>query len=265
MKLGIRVNIGEPEEQERSLEQVLTEVAEIGYDGVELCLDPGPPWGAREFQLFSPKLTDKDREEIVRLAKSAGVEIATVSTDWAWVYSQYCPLVAYWGRGMEIAKSDIEMGGQLGAKVVMVYFGWSKSDDWGEVRAMVTELAEAGKQHNVKVAFEGGIFDRIGLGGLDALAKLIDEVNSPWFGAYEHCYWPRGTMQPHEEIELLGDRIFCLHSSKLDHENVDYQKMCAALKKVGYDFYWVFEVEGMGRAVAEESKRGFDEIMAKYW
>ena len=42
-------------------------------------------------------------------------------------------------------------------------------------------------------------------------------------------------------------------------------KVKNVLKEIGYDDYWVFEVEGMGLAVAEESKKGFDEIMAKYW
>jgi sugar phosphate isomerase/epimerase len=90
------------------------------------------------------------------------------------------------------------------------------------------------------------------------------KVDSPWFGAYEHCCWPRGETQPHEEIELFGPCIVCLHSRRLDFEHVDYGKMCAALKRAGHDGYWVFEVEDMGDAVAEVSKRGFDEIMATY-
>ncbi len=265
MKVSIRAGFGTPEKEgQHPLEPVLKGAAEIGFDGIELMLMPGPMWGARGLQPWSPMLTQEDRAEMVRLAEQYGVEIATLSADWAWGYSQYCPHLDHWARGMEILKGDIELAHDLGAQAILVHFGTSQSQDWEQAKAMATELAEAGEKHRVKVGFEGGIFARIGLGGLEALARLIDEVGSPWFGAYEHCYWPRGTTQPHEEIELFGHRIVCLHSSRLDFEHVDYEKMCTALKKAGYDGYWVFEVEGLGTPVAEESKRGFDELMARY-
>ena len=266
MKVSMRVSFGAGDEEgQRPFEQVIEEVADIGFDGIELMLMPGPMWGASGPQPWSPTLDDDDRAHLVRVAESSGVEIATLSGDWAWGYAQYCPDLKYWERGMEILKGDIELAHDLGAKAILVHFGSSRSDDWGMARAMATELAETGEKYQVKVGFEGGIFARVGLGGLEALARLIDEVDSPWFGAYEHCYWPRGDKQPHEEIAIFGKRIACLHSSRLNFEQVDYGKMCAALKQAGYDWYWVFEVEGMGRVAAEESKRGFDEIMAKYW
>ncbi len=122
-------------------------------------------------------------------------------------------------------------------------------------------MVEVGARRQVKVAFEAGIFARIGLGGLDALIKLVDEISSPWFGVYEHCYWPRGTMQPHEEIALVGaKRMMCLHSSALNIQ-VDYQKMIQALKEVGYDYYWVFEV---GWEQAQPSVDGYKYLMKKY-
>jgi L-ribulose-5-phosphate 3-epimerase len=266
MKVSLRVGFGVTDEDgQRPYEQVIKDVAGMGYDAVELMLMPGPMWGSRGLNPWSPALTPEDRAMLAEVAKEAGVMIGTLSADWAWGYSQYCPDLKDWGRGVEILKGDIAMGQELGASVILVHFGSSTSDDWGLVRAIATELAEAGEAHQVKVGFEGGIFARVGLGGLEALSRLIDEVDSPWFGAYEHCYWPRGEQQPHEEIALMGKRIVCLHSGRLNFEHVDYGKMCAALKEIGYDDYWVFEVEGMGLAVAEESKKGFDEIMAKYW
>jgi L-ribulose-5-phosphate 3-epimerase len=266
MKVSIRVTFGAGRgEESRTPEQVFQEVAAMGYDGVELMLMPGAMWGPRVLQAWSPALNEEDRATVKHAAEAEGLEIATLSADWAWGYAQYSPDLKYWDRGMEILKGDIELASDLGAEAILVHFGASKSDDWGKVRAMATELAETGAANQVKVGFEGGIFRGIGLGGLEALAKLIDEVNSPWFGAYEHCYWPRGERQPHEEIELFGSRIVCLHSGRLDFEAIDYGKMCQALKDVGYDWYWVFEVEGRGSTVAAESKVGFDEIMAKYW
>jgi L-ribulose-5-phosphate 3-epimerase len=266
MKVSLRVGFGATDEDgQRPYEQVIKDAAGMGYDALELMLMPGRMWGPRELSPWSPALTSEDRASVLRVVREQGVEIGSLSADWAWGYSQYCPRLEHWGRGVEILKGDIELAHDLGASVILVHFGSSKSDDWGQVRAIATELAETGEKCEVKVGFEGGIFARVGLGGLEALARLIDEVDSPWFGAYEHCYWPRGDRQPHEEIALLGKRIVCLHSGRLNFEHVDYGKMCAALKEIGYDGYWVFEVEGMGLEMAEESKKGFDEIMAKYW
>lgn len=266
MKVSIRVGFGIPEKEgQHPFEPVLKGVAELGFDGIELMLMPGPMWGARGPQPWSPTLTKEDRAKMVRLAEQHGVEIATLSADWAWGYAQYCPHIDHWARGVEILKGDIELARDLGAKAILVHFGTSQSQDWEQVKAIATELAQEGERQQIKVGFEGGIFARVGLGGLEALAQLIDEVNNPWFGAYEHCYWPRGETQPHEEIELFGPRIVCLHSGRLDFKHVGYEKMCAALKKAGYDWYWVFEVEDWGSSVAEESKRGFDKIMARYW
>jgi hexulose-6-phosphate isomerase len=263
MKVSIRVGFGTPEEEgEHPFEPTLKGVSELGFDGIELMLRPGAMWGPRRPQPWSPTLTKEDRAEMVGLAQQYGVEISTLSADWAWGYAQYCPHIDHWDRGVEILKGDIELAHDLGAKAILVHFGASQSQDWDQVKGIARQLAEEGERQQIKVGFEGGIFARIGLGGLEALARLIDEVDSPWFGAYEHCYWPRGQTQPHEEIELFGSRIVCLHSGRMNFEDVDYEKMSAALRKAGYDWYWVFEVPW---SAAEESKQGFDRIMASYW
>jgi len=262
MKVSIRVGFERPEEEgQHPLDSILKKVSGWGYDGIELMLMPpglfgGPP-GA-----WSPNLTQEDRKTMVQLAEKYNVEIATLSADWAWGYSQYMPTLDHWQRGMEILKSDIRLAHDLGAKAILVHFGASRSDSWEQAKAMATELAEEGERQGVRVGFEGGIFEGIGLGGLDALVQLVDEINSPWFGIYEHCYWPHGDMQPHEEIELVGKRIFCLHTFTIDPEHIDYAAMCKALKEVGYDWYWVFEIP---LEAAEESKKAWEEVMAKYW
>ena len=103
----------------------------------------------------------------------------------------------------------------------------------------------------------------MGLGGLGSLVRLADEIANPWFGIYEHCYWPRrGEMRPHEEIALVGQRMLGLHSFVIDRENIDYEKMLGALKDVGYDSYWTFEIP---LEAAEESRLAWDELMAQYW
>ncbi len=91
---------------------------------------------------------------------------------------------------------------------------------------------------------------------------MVDEIASDHLGVYEHCYWPRGTMKPHEEIELVERRIVALHSGRMDLENVDYEAMFKALKKY-YDWYWMFEIDEWSKV--EENLNLLRELMKKYW
>ena len=43
---------------------------------------------------------------------------------------------------------------------------------------------------------------------------------------------------------------------------IDYEAYLKALKKVGYDGYWVFEVSG---AAIVDSKKAWNDLMARYW
>ena len=113
MKVSIRVGFGTPEKEgQHPVDPVLQGVSELGFDGIELMLRPGRMWGPRQPQPWSPTLTKEDRAEVVRLAQRHGVEIATLSADWAWGYAQYCPHIDHWDRGVQILKGDIELAGR---------------------------------------------------------------------------------------------------------------------------------------------------------
>jgi hexulose-6-phosphate isomerase len=245
MKVSIRVGFRRGDSV-NPLDGVLRDCREMGYDGVELMLDPRYPFGfsdrptAPRGPWSSDGVTAEMREQLRASAERHQVEIATVSTDWSWGYAQYHPRLSDWERGIDLLRADVNLAADLGAKAMLMHVGESQGS-WDEIKRIVSRTVEEGARREVKIGFEAGIFARTGLGGLDELIKLVDEINSPWFGVYEHCYWPRGERQPHEEIELVGKRIVCLHSS-LPSIQVDYARMLAALKAVGYDWYWVFEV-----------------------
>jgi len=241
MKVALRVGM-RGNDPVNPLDGALRDVKAMGYDGIELMLNTSynvSPQGSHG-GWSSEDVTPKMRESILESCKKHGVEIATLSADWAWGYARFNPKLSQWARGVELLKADVNLAGDLGAKVILIHVGTSKGS-WAEIKKIVEEVVEVGAKRQVKIAFEAGIFAQIGLGALDALIKLVDEINNPWLGVYEHCYWPRGTQQPHEEVADVGQRIMCLHSSVLNIQ-VDYPKMIQALKDVGYDYYWVFEV-----------------------
>lgn len=262
MKIGLRVSFLKPEKSgEHPFEPALRFVSGLGLDGVELCLDPRSPWG-EDFGAWSEDLTVEDRQKIVRLCRSYGVELASVSSDWAWGYSRYCPRLRHWSRGLEIFKEDIRLTADLGGKVLLIHFGISKAENWEEAKSILSSLVDVAEDYDVKLGIEGGIWARLGLGGLRELCRMVDEIGSNHLGVYEHCYWPRGTMRPHEEIELVGHRMVGLHSGRIDLENIDYEAMFKALKKY-YDWYWIFEIDEWSEV--KENFERLRKLMEKYW
>ena len=245
MKVSIRVGFRR-DDPVSPLDGVLRDCREMGFDGIELMINTSYPFGSTGRRgggrgpWSSESVTPEMREHLRESTQRHGVEIATLSADWAWGYAQFNPLLSQWDRGVELLRADVNLAADLGAKAMLMHVGESQGT-WEEVKSIVARTVEEGARREVRVGFEAGIFARTGLGGLPELIKLVDEIKSPHFGIYEHCYWPRGEMQPHEEIALVGDRMVCLHSF-LPTVQVDYAKMFGALRDVGYDWYWVYEV-----------------------
>jgi sugar phosphate isomerase/epimerase len=101
------------------------------------------------------------------------------------------------------------------------------------------DLARAVEPTGVTIGFEGSLFYLLGLGGQPELVRMVDEVGHPNLRIYVH---PSGdTAKQVRDVEEVGDRICALHASAINPE-VDYGQVFAALKKVGYDWYWCFEV-----------------------
>ena len=245
MKVSLRVGFRR-DDPVSPLDGVLRDCKEMGFDGIELMLDPRYAFGASDGRgrwrpWASDSVTPELRAQLRQSAERHGVQIATLSADWAWGYAQYHPRLSQWERGVELLRADVDLAADLGAGAILIHVGESQGS-WEEIKSIVARVAEVGARRRVKVGFEAGIFVRTGLGGLEALIRLVDELDNPWFGVYEHCYWPsRREMQPHEEIRLVGPRMVALHSSQPSVQ-IDYRAMLQALRDVGYDGFWVFEV-----------------------
>jgi len=116
------------------LDGVLRDCREMGFDGIELMLDPRNPFGSSgprsgRGPWSSESVTPEIREELRQSAGRHGVEIATLSADRAWGYVRYHPRLSQWERRMVGLHSSqpsvqIDYGEMLAALREVGYDGW---------------------------------------------------------------------------------------------------------------------------------------------
>src|SRR5262245_64185383 len=109
MKLSVRESgLREPVADHPLVDWSIQRIKELGYDGVELCVTPtrsGRPraggrgvWYAEYDAAGRKRLRDK--------AQQVGLQIPTMSSDWAWGYADFNPDLGQWDRGVEILAED---------------------------------------------------------------------------------------------------------------------------------------------------------------
>jgi sugar phosphate isomerase/epimerase len=243
MKLSVRESGFRESVADHPLDWALGRVKELGYDGIELCMVPDRvgrgPRATRRGAWYS-EYDAEGRKKLVDRATSLGIEIPTLSSDWAWGYADYNPKLSQWDRGIEIINEDVDFARDVGAKVILIHFAVSQGS-WEEAKTLLGRAADYAARRGIVLGFEGSIWFRVGLGGQETLCRMVDEIGSPGLQIYVHPQ--KDTKQQVEDIRTVGKRICALHSSALNPE-VDYGPVFAALKEVGYDWYWCFEVGG---------------------
>jgi sugar phosphate isomerase/epimerase len=241
MKVGIRENGFRQDARDFSQLALFDEAARIGYQGIELATMPERDERGRTRRGVWPEdLAPGDAERIRDAAKARGLDIPTVCPNWIRSYGEFHPDLQDWGRATELIERDIDFTAAVGAKVILITLAFVKPT-WLETCAILDRWASYGGTKGVTVAFEGSCFHRIGLGGQERLIEMVDQIRNPSLGIYAH---PEGVgKQNAEEIRMLGHRIVGLHSREI-RDNVDYPEMFRALREVGYDGYWIFEVSG---------------------
>ncbi|HEX5415764.1 MAG TPA: TIM barrel protein [Chloroflexota bacterium] len=255
MKLSVREGSFRASPVDLPLEQSFARLAEMGYQGVELSTTPDrEARGHRNRRgIWAPMLDQTKRAAIKSAAQASGIEIPTLSSDWAWGYSEYHPTLDGWGRGAELIVEDARLAADLGAKSILIHFGVS-TGTWDQAKGILKEAAAEAAKVGVVLGFEGSIWFRAGLGGQETLVRMVDEIASPGLKIYVH---PHGdTAAQVRDIEEVGDRICALHASALNPA-VDYSQVFAALKRVNYDWYWCFEVS---EDLFASSVTGFKEL-----
>lgn len=262
MKSSIRASLRyQRDNDDHPLKWAFEEAGGLGFDGLEICMNPA---GTR------PALAGSWTTEMLQgtkdLCKTHDMSIFSLSADWAWSFSAFYPTLAGWqGRGVELMEEDAKLAGDLGAEAILIHFGTS-TGNWEDCRELLKQIAKAGEKHKVVMAYEASIWGRLGLGEMETLTKMVQEVDNPYFGIYLHNWYPRRGKRFHEEIaEASGHNLVNPHHfGTVDPPaaEIDWTVASKAVKEHLPGMIATFEISW---DVAKENKKRLDEIGKEYF
>ena len=157
-------------------------------------------------------------------------------------------------RDIQMVKDWIEVASKLGAAVVRVFSGRARPEGYTLDRVFeymipaFQECAEHGRQHGVIVGLQQ---HNDCLKTADETIRVIQSVNSPWFGDILDVGSLRGTDDPYREIEkLVPYAVSWQIKEKVGYGtkevDTDLKKIKAIIDKVGYRGVLPFEALGAG-------------------
>ena len=181
----------------RPIEEAIRSIAEIGYDGIELCLEHP--------DLTPESLTDDRCRELVDIAGELGLEIATIS-----YHGDRDPLDLRWTRAL----AAVALTPALESDTVIVNSprpgNGAPADLDEQFRYNLSAQLELASLLGVQVALEpepGLLIDCCA-----GMTRLIDEMDSPWLKAnldVGHAWLTEDDVPA--AIAMLGPHIAAVH------------------------------------------------------
>lgn len=223
---------------------------EAGCDGLELNIAE-----AGELSLES---TPQDIAAIAAEARRIGIEIPSVHCGLHWKYTLTDNDAEVRARGLSTLDRSLEIGAELGAKVLLVVPGVvnpqvSYADAFRRALDGIQRLAKKADGTGVRIGVEN-VWNKFLLSPLE-MRRFIDEINSPWVGAYFDVGNILAYGFPQHWIEVLAEKIFAVHFKDyrtdvpggggfvyLRQGDVPWKAVVEALGKVKYDWYVTAEL-----------------------
>jgi hexulose-6-phosphate isomerase len=219
-----------------------------GYDGIELLLTEEGP--------VSLAASDADLAQVKRLAADMGLPIVSLcprmSADWALT----SPDAAVRDRGRQVVRGLIRAAAALDTGAFLLVPGHVSPQvrydhALDRARDALAELAPEAAAAGVTIAVEN-VWNRLLLSPVEA-RDFVDEI-----GEGVGWYFDIGNVvifgYPEQWIEILGERIARVHAKDFRRQgyqfvpllegDVDWPRVMAALRAVGFDHYLTSEVDG---------------------
>jgi L-ribulose-5-phosphate 3-epimerase len=231
---------------------------ELGYDGVEL---------------MSPSRTTAD--EVAKAKDATGLPVHGVvdSAHWKQHLSAENPEVR--AKGLAALKTAIQDSKAFGGTSVLLVPGVVKKgvtyeQCWKRSSAEIKKALPLAAELNIQILFEN-VWNNF-LTDPKETARYIDEIDSPLVGAYFDVGNTVRYSPPHEWVPILGKRIKKLDikdfghktkfAAKLGEGDVDWKKVNAELRKIGYTGWGTAEVRGGDRERLAEIATRMNKLLA---
>jgi sugar phosphate isomerase/epimerase len=242
------------------IEAILEELARIGFDGAELCLESD--------DVRPENFTRKQADEIRRLMDGLGLEVASVS--------YHADAESPNQRLLNTSRS-VEVADWIGADVLIINAErireGEKEAQWRDLVDRLKSLTELAGKRGVNIAVEPEPL--LVVSDTDDMLRMMDEVNSPNLKVnldIGHAYITdpdlpesikrQGNAIVHAHIEDIKDKIH--NHLEIGQGDIDFAAMHAAFMEIGYDGYYVVDLFRLGDDPASVAKRSLTALQERF-
>jgi sugar phosphate isomerase/epimerase len=224
------------------IEAILEELARIGFDGAELCLESA--------DMRPETFARAKADEIRHFMDGIGLEIASVS-----YHADAEPV----NQRRSNTSKALEVAEWLGAGVLIINAErvreGEKEEQWRDLVGRLKDLTASAEKRGVNVAVEPEPL--LVVGDTDDMIRMMDAVGSPNLKVnldIGHAYITDSSLS--DSIRRLGSAIVHMHIEdikdrvhnhlELGQGDIDFAAMHEAFVEVGYDGYYVADLFRLG-------------------
>ena len=237
-----------------SIQGVLDLARDAGFSGVELSVSED---GEMAYTHAPCDLSGLSREASVR-----GLELHSVLTVLHWAHTLSSVDRETRERALAIGTFMIEAARNVGADTVLIVPGIADPkvpyrDTYRIAQESLHALSETASDLGVRIGVEN-VWNRFLQGPLEML-RFIEEIDSPFVGAYFDVGNVMAMGHPQHWIQVLGSHIVKVHVKDfayqvgnihgfayLLHGDVPWVEVLRELKEIGYDDYLTAELSPAG-------------------
>ena len=235
--------------QDVDIAEACEQSKKAGYDGVELVLS--------EQGQLNMKTTDAEILRMRRLIEDMGLKVCSIGAWNMWEHNLAGDDQADVQYAKDIARKQIDMAAAFGADTVLIVPGWVGTNfapgivrydrAYENSQKALSDLAPYASAANVCMGVEN-VWNKFLLSPFE-FRRFLDEINSPYVGAYFDVGNIIYIGYPDQWIDILGAKHikklhFCDCRSEqaglgmfvdLFEGDVDFEAVMAAIRRIGYD------------------------------
>jgi sugar phosphate isomerase/epimerase len=242
------------------IDSIIKELAHIGFDGVELCLE-SPDMRPEK---FTPKWADK----INGMINKAGLEIASVS--------YHADAEPSDQRRLNTSRT-VGIAEWLGVNIVIINAErireGEKEDQWKDLVDWLKELTAHAEGKNINIAIEPEPL--LVVNDTDDMIRLMEDVGASNLKVnldVGHAYITDQSLP--ESIRKLGSSIIHTHIEDIKNKvhnhleigqgDIDFKSMHEAFMEIGYNGYYVVDLFRLGDDPSGVASRTLEALKERF-